>query len=115
MPRGKVAEILVIVHNIHGSWKSVATSRPLVLGQGVRNASDLLRISPEALSVMATASASERIGSVCKVLGRVVRSAARATFTRGSCAEPSLKGTEVVSPGEAPIRRGLLRTTHKQN
>ncbi len=91
--------------------EALAAGRPLVLGPGVANADDLRRLSPEAVNVMATASASELIGSVSKVLGRVVTSAARAAFTPSSCAEAFLKGTEIVSPGETPPRADRLRTT----
>ena len=31
----------------------------------------------------------------------------RAAFTRGSCAEAFLKGTEVMLPGETPIRQAF--------
>jgi len=85
--------------------EALAAGRSLVLGPGVGNANDLRRLSPEAVNVMATASASELIGSVCKVLGRVVNPAARAAFTPSSCAEAFLKGTQVALPGETPIRQ----------
>jgi hypothetical protein len=85
--------------------EALAAGRPLVLGPGVGNAGDLRRLSPEAVCVMATVSASELIGSVCKVLGRVVTPAARAAFTPGSCAEAFLMGTKVVLPRERPIRQ----------
>ena len=49
---------------------------------------------------MATVSASELIGSVCEVLGRVVTPAARSAFTSNSYAEAFLKGTEIVLPGD---------------
>ena len=54
---------------------------------------------------MATASASELIGSVCKVLGHVVTPAARAAFTPSSCAEAFLNGTKIVLPEETSIRQ----------
>ncbi len=85
--------------------EALAAGRPLVLGPGVGNADDLRRLSPEAVSVMAAASASELIGGVRKVLGRVVTPAARAAFTPSSCAEALLKGTEIVLPGETSIRQ----------
>jgi hypothetical protein len=85
--------------------EALAAGRPLVLGPGVGNAADLRRLSPEAVSVMTTASASELIGSVSKVLGRVVTPTARAAFTPSSCAEAFLKGTEIVLPGETSIRQ----------
>ena len=85
--------------------EALAAGRPLVLGPGVGNADDLRRLSAEAVSVMTTASASELIGSVSKVLGRVVTPAARAAFTPRSCAEAFLKGTEIVLPGETSIRQ----------
>jgi len=47
---------------------------------------------------MTTASASELIGSVGKVLGRVVTPAARAAFTPRSCAEAYLRGVEICRP-----------------
>jgi glycosyltransferase involved in cell wall biosynthesis len=75
--------------------EALAAGRPLVLGPGVGNADDLRRLSPEAVSVMTTASASELIGSVSKVLGRVVTPAARAAFTSRSCAEACLRGVEI--------------------
>jgi glycosyltransferase involved in cell wall biosynthesis len=75
--------------------EALAAGRPLVLGPGVGNANDLRHLSPEAVNVMATASASELIGSVSKVLGRVVTPAARAAFTPRSCAEAYLRGVEV--------------------
>jgi hypothetical protein len=70
--------------------EALAASRPLVLGPGVGTANDRRRLSPEAVNVMATASPSELVGSVCKVLGRVVTLAARAAFTPSSCAEAFL-------------------------
>ena len=85
--------------------EALAAGRPLVLGPGVGNANDLRRLSPEAVSVMATASASELIGSVCKVVGRVVTPAARVAFTPSSCAEAFLRGTEIVLPGGTSIRQ----------
>ena len=85
--------------------EALAAGRPLVLGPGVGNAHDLRRLSPETVNVMATASASELIGSVCKVLGRVVTPAVRAAFTPSSCAEAFLKGTEIMLPGETSIRQ----------
>jgi glycosyltransferase involved in cell wall biosynthesis len=87
--------------------EALAAGRPLVLGPGVGNAADLRRLSPEAVSVMTTASASELIGSVSKVLGRVVTPTARAAFTPSSCAEAFLKGTEIVMPGEMSIRQAV--------
>ena len=78
--------------------EALAAGRPLVLGPGVGNADDLRRLSPEAVNVMATASASELIGSVSKVLGRVVTPAARAAFTPRSCAEAYLRGVEICRP-----------------
>ncbi len=85
--------------------EALAAGRPLVLGPGVGNADDLRRLSPEAVNVMATASASELVGSVRKVLGRVVPPAARTAFTPSSCAEAFLKGTRVVLPAQTPIRQ----------
>lgn len=78
--------------------EALAAGRPLVLGPGVGNANDLCRLSPEAVNVMATASASELIGSVSKVLGRVVTPNARAAFTPRSCAEAYLRGVEICRP-----------------
>jgi glycosyltransferase involved in cell wall biosynthesis len=78
--------------------EALAAGRPLVLGPGVGNADDLRRLSPEAVSVMTAASASELIGSVSKVLGRVVTPAARAAFTPRSCAEAYLRGVEICRP-----------------
>ena len=40
-----------------------------------------------------------------QVLGRVITPAARAAFTRRSCAEAYLRGVEIVLPGEASIRQ----------
>ena len=94
--------------------EALAAGRPLVLGPGVGNANDLRRLSPEAVNVMATASASELIGSVRKVLGRVVTPAARAAFTPSSCAEAFLKGTEIVVPGEASIRQTISERHRSQ-
>jgi glycosyltransferase involved in cell wall biosynthesis len=91
--------------------EALAAGRPLVLGPGVGNADDLRRLSPEAVNVMATASAPELIGSVSMVLGRVVTPAARAAFTPSSCAEAFLKGTEIVLPGRAVDPADHLRTT----
>jgi glycosyltransferase involved in cell wall biosynthesis len=95
--------------------EALAAGRPLVLGPGVGNANDLRRLSPAAVNVMATASASELIGSVCKVLGRVVPPAARAAFTPSSCAEAFLKGTAVVLPGETPIRGTVSERFRSRN
>jgi glycosyltransferase involved in cell wall biosynthesis len=78
--------------------EALAAGRPLVLGPGVGNADDLRRLSPEAVSVMTAASASELIGSVSKVLGHVVTPAARAAFTPRSCAEAYLRGVEICRP-----------------
>jgi glycosyltransferase involved in cell wall biosynthesis len=78
--------------------EALAAGRPLVLGPGVGNADDLRCLSPEAVSVMTTASASELIGSVSKLLGRVVTPAARAAFTPRSCAEEYLRGVEICRP-----------------
>ena len=78
--------------------EALAAGRPLVLGPGVGNADDLRRLSPQAVSVMPAASASELIGSVSKVLGRVVTPAARAAFTPRSCAEAYLRGVEICRP-----------------
>jgi glycosyltransferase involved in cell wall biosynthesis len=78
--------------------EALAAGRPLVLGPGVGNADDLRRLSPEAVSVMPTVSASELIGSVSKVLGHVVTPAARAAFTPRSCAEAYLRGVEICRP-----------------
>ena len=64
---------------------------------------------------MATTSASELIGSVCKVLGRVVTPAARAAFTPSSCAEALLKGTEIGIPRTDVDPADRLRTAQKQN
>ncbi len=85
--------------------EALAAGRPLVLGPGVGNAGDLRRLSPEAVSVMTTASASDLITGVSKVLGRVVTPAARAAFTPRSCAEAFLKGIETVLPAETSIRQ----------
>ena len=85
--------------------EALAAGRPLVLGPGVGNANDLRRLSPEAVNVMVTASASELIGSVCNVLGRVVTPAARAAFTPGSCAEAFLKGTAIAMRGRTSVRQ----------
>jgi len=52
--------------------EALIAGRSLVLGPGIGNSDDLRRLSPEAVSVMATASASELIRSVSKLLGRVV-------------------------------------------
>jgi len=91
--------------------EALAAGRPLVLGPGVGNADDLRRLSPAAVNIMATASASELIGSVCKVLGRMVTPGARAAFTPSSCAEAFLKGTEIALCGERSIPADHLRTT----
>jgi hypothetical protein len=40
-----------------------------------------------------------------QVLGRVITPAARAAFTRRSCAEACLRGVEIVLPAEASIRQ----------
>lgn len=85
--------------------EALAAGRPLVLGPGAGNASDLRRLSPGAVSVMATASASELIASVTKVLGQVVTPAARSAFTPGACAGAFLKGTKIVLPGQTSIRQ----------
>ena len=94
--------------------EAFAAGRPLVLGPGVGNANDLRRLSPETVNVMATTSASELIGSVCKVLGRVVTPAARAAFTPSSCAEALLKGTEFGIPRRDFDAADRPRTTQKQ-
>jgi glycosyltransferase involved in cell wall biosynthesis len=95
--------------------EALTAGRPLVLGPGVGNADDLRRLSPEAVSVMATASTSELIASVTKVLGHVVTPAARAAFTPGSCAEALLKGTRIGVPRRDVDPADRLRTTQKQN
>ena len=87
--------------------EALAAGRPLVLGPGVGNADDLRRLSPEAVSVMTTVSASELIGSVNKVLGRVVTPSARASFTPRSCAEAYLRGVEICRPER---RRSVRRS-----
>jgi hypothetical protein len=100
------------------SWRRAARTRrrssrrrrsppvgPSCWARGVGNANDRRRLSPEAVNVMATASASELIGNVCKVLGRVVTPAARAAFTPSSCAEAFLKGTEIALPRETSVRQ----------
>ena len=79
--------------------EALAAGRPLVLGPGAGNASDLRRLSPAAVSVMATASAAELIASVTHVLGQQVAPAARAAFTPGVCAEAFLAGTQLAMPG----------------
>ena len=78
--------------------EALAAGRPLVLGPGVANAGDLRRLSPEAVSVMTTASASDLISVVSKVLGRAVTPAARAAFTPRSCAQAYLRGVEIYRP-----------------
>jgi glycosyltransferase involved in cell wall biosynthesis len=83
--------------------EALAGGRPLVLGPGVGNADDLHRLSPEAVSVMTTASASELVGSVSKVLGRVVTPTARAAFTPRACAQAYLRGVGICSPEETPL------------
>ena len=95
--------------------EALTAGRPLVLGPGVGNADDLRRLSPEAVSVMATASASELIGSVSKVLGRVVTPAARAAFTPSSCAEAFLRGTQIGVPRRDVDPADRLRTAWKSD
>lgn len=87
--------------------EALAAGRPLVLGPGVGNAGDLRRLSPGAVNVMTTASASELVDSVRKVLGHVVAPTARAVFTPPSCAKAFLKGTKIVLPGERSIRQNV--------
>ena len=87
--------------------EALAAGRPLVLGPGVGNAGDLHRLSPEAVSVMAAASASGLIASVTTVLGQMVTPAARAAFTPSACAEAFLKGAQIpvsggINPAEIP-------------
>ncbi len=89
--------------------EALAGGRPLVLGPGVGNASDLRRLSSGSVTVMTTASASELIDSIRPVLGRVVPPSARAAFTPHSCAEAFLKGTKIALPGETPIRRNVSK------
>jgi len=85
--------------------EALTAGRPLVLGPGVGNANDLHRLSPEAVSVMATASPSELIGGVTKVLGHLVTPVARAAFTASSCAEALLRGTRMGMPAETLIQQ----------
>jgi len=87
--------------------EALAAGRPLVLGPGVGNADDLRRLSPEAVSVMATVSASELIASVSKVLGRLVTPGTRAAFTPSSCAEAFLKGAKIPLAGETSMRQAV--------
>jgi glycosyltransferase involved in cell wall biosynthesis len=94
--------------------EALAAGRPLVLGPGVGNATDLRRLAPNAVNVMVTLSASELIGSVRNVLGHTVPAAARAAFAPSACAETFLKGTEAFSC-KATDPEERLQKTHSQD
>lgn len=95
--------------------EALAAGRPLVLGPGVGNADDLRRLSPEAVSVMTTTSASELIAHVRRALGREVSSAARTAYTPASCARAFLQGTQIGAvPGDADQRTPLRSASKSQ-